>query len=65
MATPTKPGVVLVHGAWHSPWHFENIITELEREGYMVEAPAQPSVSTKAVENSLAKDIATVRKSSQ
>lgn len=56
----SKPGVVLVHGAWHSPWHFENVIAELRSAGHAVEAPALPSVGVKSVENSMAKSIAAV-----
>lgn len=57
----TKPGVVLVHGAWHTPWHFANVKAELESKGYIVEAPALPSVGLKRVENSMAESIAAVR----
>ncbi|CZT20453.1 uncharacterized protein RCC_06313 [Ramularia collo-cygni] len=58
---PTKPGVVLVHGAWHTSWHFENVVTELAREGYMVEAPTLPTVGHTAVDDAMAKAIATVK----
>lgn len=30
MSTPT---VILVHGAWHGAWCWENVVTELERSG--------------------------------
>lgn len=55
-----KPGVVLVHGAWHSSSHFENIIRDLEQKGYSVEAPTLPTVGLEVVEDSLVKAIAVV-----
>lgn len=55
-----NPGVVLVHGAWHTAWHFQNITTELERNGYLVEAPTLPMVGFKAVEDCMTKSVVVV-----
>jgi Alpha/beta hydrolase family len=33
---------VLVHGAWHGGWCFEQVAVELERRGHVVEAPDLP-----------------------
>lgn len=33
---------VLVHGAWHGAWCWENIVPMLEKEGHRVEAPDLP-----------------------
>lgn len=56
-----KSGVVIVHGAWHQPSHWENVHRQLTTAGYQVEAPASPSASNTTVEDILAKDIATVK----
>jgi dienelactone hydrolase len=58
----SKLGVVLVHGAWHSPAHFENVTSKLRAEGYAVEVPALPSVAEVAAEDVLAKDVATIKR---
>lgn len=39
----SKPTIVLVHGASHTPAHFQNVISRLEKAGYEVEAPHNPS----------------------
>jgi pimeloyl-ACP methyl ester carboxylesterase len=39
-----KPTLIIVHGAWHRPSHFELLISGLESYGYKVLAPALPSV---------------------
>ena len=40
----TKPSIVLCHGAWHSPAHFEQLIDYLQAHGYTCLATALPSV---------------------
>jgi hypothetical protein len=42
--TMAKPTFVIVHGAWHSPAHFEPLMECLDRHGYKAVAPALPSV---------------------
>lgn len=63
MGINEKPGVVLVHGAWHTPAHYSNVKEVLEGQGYQVEAPQSPSSSTVAVESPLAKDVDIIFKS--
>ncbi|KXS99665.1 hypothetical protein AC578_9885 [Pseudocercospora eumusae] len=63
MENNEKPGVVLVHGAWHTPAHYSNVKEVLESQGYQVEAPQSPSSSTVAVESPLAKDVDMILKS--
>lgn len=45
----TKPTVVLVHGAWHSPFHFKPLIEVLESHSYKavgVTCPSSPRTAT-------------------
>ncbi|KAJ1323192.1 alpha/beta fold hydrolase [Microdochium nivale] len=39
MATAEKPVILLVHGAWHSPGHYNTLIKSLREAGYTVLAP--------------------------
>jgi pimeloyl-ACP methyl ester carboxylesterase len=39
----TIPTVVLVHGAWHEPWHWHEIGSRLARRGIRVDAVDLPS----------------------
>ncbi|EXJ76651.1 uncharacterized protein A1O5_01159 [Cladophialophora psammophila CBS 110553] len=43
MSTP-KPTVILIHGAWHSPEHFQPLETALSSHGYRTVSPWLPSV---------------------
>lgn len=55
----SKPTIVLVPGAWHSPIHYSALIELLEKECYDVVAEKLPSVgSNKPREQSVAKDAA-------
>ena len=38
-----KPIVIFVHGAWHSPAHFEAVRDLFEADGFPTECPTQPS----------------------
>jgi pimeloyl-ACP methyl ester carboxylesterase len=38
-----RPAIVFVHGAWHRPLHYINLITTLEDEGYTLSVPILPS----------------------
>ncbi|KAI0973413.1 alpha/beta-hydrolase [Xylaria arbuscula] len=40
----TKPGVVLVTGAWHTPVHFEVLRVALEEQGYETYVPRLPTL---------------------
>lgn len=58
-----KPTIVIVHGAWHRPLHFDPLTKALESHGYRVVRPALPSVA-KAPQETLpdnSEDIALVR----
>ncbi|KAL4898383.1 alpha/beta-hydrolase [Aspergillus ambiguus] len=37
------PTIVLVHGAWHTPYHYQPYITALEQRGFVVHCPLLPS----------------------
>lgn len=41
--SPTKPTIFFIHGAWHSPKHFQPVRELLESEGYPTECPCQPT----------------------
>jgi len=59
-----KPTIVLVHGAWHQPAHWEPLITSLSAHGYKTVAPALPSVTCAqtAPSKDIAADTDTIRK---
>ena len=40
-----RPTVVLVHGAWHGPWCWDDLRPRLERLGWRTTAPQLPSAS--------------------
>jgi len=42
----TKPGIVLVTGAWHTPAHFAVLKEALEAQGYEAYAPRLPTLGT-------------------
>ncbi|KAL4759699.1 alpha/beta hydrolase [Aspergillus foveolatus] len=37
------PTIVLVHGAWHTPYHYRPYITALQKHGFVVHCPRLPS----------------------
>ena len=41
---PSKPTLVLVHGAWHSPKHFVSLTEDLESHGYKIVAVDLPTM---------------------
>ncbi|KAL6241778.1 hypothetical protein RBB50_011311 [Rhinocladiella similis] len=45
----SKPTIILIHGAWHSPAYFSSLITSLEQHGYKVVSPALPSIANSHV----------------
>lgn len=58
----SKPQIVLIPGAWHSPIAFESIIQKLESHGYTVHSRQLPSVGSDAnPPEDLTRDIAAVR----
>lgn len=46
MASPSKPTIVLVPGAWHSPSHYTTLLTLLQRAGYPTTSSRLPSVGS-------------------
>lgn len=40
----TKPGIVLVTGAWHTPIHFEILRAALQAQGYETYVPRLPTL---------------------
>jgi pimeloyl-ACP methyl ester carboxylesterase len=57
-----KPIFVLLHGAWHSPKCWVNLITELDKLGYSAVAPALPSTGSTPPASNLHQDIDVIRK---
>ena len=43
MALHMKPTVIFVHGAWHSPAHFQAVRDLFEADGFPTKCPTQPS----------------------
>ncbi|KAK5132331.1 hypothetical protein LTR08_009166 [Meristemomyces frigidus] len=53
----TKPAIVIVHGAYHRPAHFDGLAHLIREQGYTVEVPALPSVgAAKDPGDALSKD---------
>lgn len=44
MAIDRRPTVLLVHGSWHRPGHYERLVRQLEQLGFEVVCPALPSI---------------------
>src|ERR1700677_3400527 len=59
----TKPTLILVPGAWHTPAHYELLITELTRHKFKCVTVSLPSVGPKLDEmpNSIDADIKAIR----
>ncbi|KAI1392354.1 alpha/beta-hydrolase [Hypoxylon trugodes] len=45
MATTIKPTIVIIHGGWHTPESYEDLVTSLESSGYEVHVPRMPSMN--------------------
>ncbi|KAK0263607.1 hypothetical protein LTR35_017512 [Friedmanniomyces endolithicus] len=61
-AAMSKPSLVLVHGSWHNPQHFELLIPFLLNQSYKVRAVSLPSSQPlDTPPHDLADDTATVR----
>jgi pimeloyl-ACP methyl ester carboxylesterase len=57
-----KPHIIIVHGAFHRPWHFHLLQQRLEHAGYRVTVPDLPSTSDEPPEKAaLAIDAETIR----
>lgn len=58
----TKPHIVLVHGAWHQPLHWDPLVKILQAAGYPTSAPQVPSSGLTAQSPTLEADTAAIRK---
>ncbi|KAI1641856.1 alpha/beta-hydrolase [Daldinia loculata] len=62
MATTTKPTIIIIHGGWHVPESYEDLITALELAGYEVHVPRLPSINQVRPPNAdLSDDTALIR----
>jgi pimeloyl-ACP methyl ester carboxylesterase len=43
--TAPKPTILIIHGAWHTPAHYQLLVDALEKDGYPVECPNLPTCS--------------------
>ena len=43
MSSKTKPAIVLVHGAWHVPAHYSELIEQLRKAGFEAFCPLLPT----------------------
>ncbi|KAF2147943.1 alpha/beta-hydrolase [Myriangium duriaei CBS 260.36] len=57
--TSSNTTIILVHGAWHTPWHYSSLITALAEVGYPVLCPQLPSVS--ASDADISRDVLIIR----
>ncbi|TQN67140.1 hypothetical protein CSHISOI_08374, partial [Colletotrichum shisoi] len=58
----SKPTVFIVHGAWHTPAHYQPFVDVLEEKGYPCVGPELPSGDTLTPESAPEDDIRLVRK---
>lgn len=62
MAASTKPALVLVPGAWHTPTHYEKLLSHLRSLGFETVCLQNPSCdASDPNEQSAAKDAAAIR----
>ncbi|KAI0014479.1 alpha/beta-hydrolase [Xylariaceae sp. FL0662B] len=57
-----KPVFVLLHGAWHSPQCWEDVVAALDKAGYFAVVPALPSSGSTPPTPDWAEDVETIRK---
>ena len=41
-----KPVILLIHGAFYQPVHYQEVVDKLREQGFTVEAPALPTTGT-------------------
>lgn len=59
----SKPVILIVHGAWHTPSHFSLLITHLQSQGYEALCPFLPTCNNVVLPNpTMYDDIAVIRK---
>lgn len=62
MSLSKKPAIVFVHGAWHRPLHYINLIAPLKAMGYTLVVPSLPTAGwgESVAEMTLADDVKTI-----
>ncbi|KAI1076813.1 alpha/beta-hydrolase [Whalleya microplaca] len=58
----SKPVFVLLHGAWHSPRCWNNVVAALDKAGYSTVVPALPSSGSTPPTPDWSEDVETIRK---
>ena len=58
---PTKPTILILHGAWHHPEHFAKLITLLQFYSYEVLCPVQRSYNAQPATTTLQEDAAFIK----
>ena len=62
MSSKLKPAIVLVHGAWHVPAHYNDLIQQLQKGGFEVSCPLLPTCDeTKRSTANMFSDVKVVR----
>ena len=56
-----RPTVVLVHGAYHQPQHWDPLVKFLHQSGHQTSTPRLPSVSATPIPDCLAADISAIK----
>jgi pimeloyl-ACP methyl ester carboxylesterase len=56
-ASATKPRIVLIHGAWHGGWCWDQVAINLRAAGYIVSTPTLPAMAERKGEMSLSIDL--------
>jgi len=57
----SKPTIVLLHGAWHNPIHYERLMALLSARGYSAHCPLQPSFNAIPATKTLYEDAEYIR----
>lgn len=57
----TKAHIILVHGAYHQPHHWDPLVKVLDTAGYPISAPRLPSVGCRSLSDPMAKDTAVIK----
>ncbi|EME48886.1 hypothetical protein DOTSEDRAFT_76383 [Dothistroma septosporum NZE10] len=58
----SQPALVLIHGPWHQPLHYNTVVEKLRGQGSDVNAPAMASAADTAVRNVFETDVGIARK---
>ncbi|KAH7027685.1 Alpha/beta hydrolase fold-1 [Microdochium trichocladiopsis] len=65
MTVDRKPAVLIVHGSWHRPCHYEFLTRQLEKLGFEAVCPALPSIGKDRLGKSWRDDVMCVREAAQ